>query len=126
MEAWKLGGRYTDSFLAFQPLSFIACKPNTCEVNMEKQVRAHAVISGRVQGVFFRAETQRAAEGFGVSGWVRNKRDGTVEAVFEGRQEDVDAALDWCRQGPRMSRVDKVDVNWQQYTGEFQSFDITF
>ncbi len=93
---------------------------------MEKQVRAHAIISGRVQGVFFRAETQRAAEGFGVFGWVRNKRDGTVEAVFEGRQSDVDAMLSWCRQGPRMARVDKVDVNWQDYAGEFDRFDITY
>ena len=93
---------------------------------MQKQVRAHAVISGRVQGVFFRAETQHAAEGFGVLGWVRNKRDGTVEAVFEGRQQDVDAMLNWCRQGPRMSRVDEVKVKWQAYTGEFRSFDISY
>ena len=93
---------------------------------MEKQVRAHAIISGRVQGVFFRAETQRAAERHGVFGWVRNKRDGTVEAVFEGRQQDVDDLLNWCRQGPRMSRVDKVDVNWLDYAGEFDSFDITY
>ena len=93
---------------------------------MEKQVRAHAVIYGRVQGVFFRVETQRAAEGFGVLGWVRNKRDGSVEAVFEGRQQDVDATLNWCRQGPRMSRVDKMDVDWQDYTGEFPSFEITY
>ena len=94
--------------------------------NMKEQVRAHVIITGRVQGVFFRVETQRAAEGFGVSGWVRNKRDGTVEAVFEGRQEDVDATLNWCQQGPRMARVDKVDINWQDYTGEFKSFDATF
>jgi acylphosphatase len=102
------------------------CRAKRKEVNMEKQVRAHAVISGRVQGVFFRAETQRAAERFGVFGWVRNKRDGTVEAVFEGRQHDVDAVLNWCRQGPSMSRVDRVDVDWQNYAGEFKSFDITF
>ena len=95
-------------------------------VNMEEQVRAHVIITGRVQGVFFRVETQRAAEGFGVSGWVRNKRDGTVEAVFEGRQKDVDATLNWCRQGPRMARVDKVDINWQDYTGEFDRFDVTY
>jgi acylphosphatase len=93
---------------------------------MEKQVRVHAIISGRVQGVFFRAETQRAAERFGVFGWVRNKRDGTVEAVFEGRQQDVDAVLNWCREGPRMSRVDKVDVNWLDYAAEFESFDVTY
>ena len=93
---------------------------------MVKKVRAHVVISGRVQGVFFRAETQRAVERFGVCGWVRNRRDGTVEAVFEGRQQDVDAALNWCWQGPPMARVDKVDVNWQDYSGEFEGFDITY
>ena len=93
---------------------------------MEKQVRAHAIISGRVQGVFFRVETQRAAEGFGVFGWVRNRPDGTVEAVFEGAQQTVDNVLNWCNHGPGMARVDKVDVSWQDYTGEFNSFDITF
>ena len=71
-------------------------------------------------------ETKRAADSCEVLGWVRNRRDGTVEAVFEGRREDVDAALNWCRQGPRMSRVDKVDVTWQAYTGEFDRFDVTY
>jgi acylphosphatase len=93
---------------------------------MEKQVRAHAVISGRVQGVFFRAETQRAAEGFGVFGWVRNKRDGTVEAVFEGEQQAVGAVLQWCQKGPNLAIVKNVDMNWQDYTGEFKRFDITY
>ncbi|MGD2186634.1 MAG: acylphosphatase [Desulfobacterales bacterium] len=93
---------------------------------MEKKVRAHAVISGRVQGVFFRAETQRAAERFGVFGWVRNRPDGTVEAVFEGEQQAVDAVLGWCKQGPNLAVVKNVEVNWQDYTGEFKSFDITF
>ena len=93
---------------------------------MEKQARARAIIFGRVQGGFFRAETQRAAVGFSVCGWVRNKRDGTVEAVFEGRHQDVDAMLNWCRQGPGMARVDKVDVDWQDYTGEFDRFDVTY
>jgi len=93
---------------------------------MEKQVRAHAVISGRVQGVFFRAETQRAAKGFGVFGWVRNKRDGTVEAVFEGEQQAVAAVLQWCQKGPNLAVVKNVDMNWQDFTGEFERFDITY
>jgi len=93
---------------------------------MEKQVRAQAVISGRVQGVFFRVETQRAAERLGVFGRVRNRPDGTVEAVFEGEQQAVDATLNWCRQGPGSARVDKVDVSWRDYTGEFKRFDITY
>lgn len=92
---------------------------------MEKQVRARAVISGRVQGVFFRMETQRAAERFDVVGWVRNRPDGTVEAVFEGRQQAVDAILNWCKEGPNHAVVKNVEVDWQAYTGEFERFDIT-
>ena len=93
---------------------------------MENKVSAHAIISGRVQGVFFRAETRRAAERFGVVGWVRNRRDGTVEAVFEGEQHAVDAVLAWCEEGPSFAFVQEVKVKWQNYTGEFSSFDITF
>ncbi|MGD1970266.1 MAG: acylphosphatase [Desulfobacterales bacterium] len=93
---------------------------------MEKQVRAHVIISGRVQGVFFRVETQRAAERFGVMGWVRNKPDGTVEAVFEGQQSAVDAALQWCQEGPNLAVVENVDLKWQDFTGEFKRFDITY
>ena len=93
---------------------------------MEKQVSAHAIISGRVQGVFFRVETQRAAKRFGVFGWVRNKRDGTVEAVFEGQQQAVDAVLQWCQEGPNLAVVKNVEVKWLDFTGEFERFDITF
>ena len=93
---------------------------------MEKRVRAHVIISGRVQGVFFRVETQRAAERFGVMGWVRNKPDGTVEAVFEGQQSAVDAALQWCQDGPNLAVVENVDLKWQDFTGEFKRFDITY
>lgn len=93
---------------------------------MENKVRAHAIISGRVQGVFFRMETKRAAEGFGVLGWVRNKRDGTVEAVFEGNQDQVEAILEWCNEGPAHARVDDVKVDWGDYSGEFTVFDITY
>ena len=92
---------------------------------MEKQVSAHAIISGRVQGVFFRVETQRAAERCGVFGWVRNRPDGTVEAVFEGEQQAVDAILAWCKEGPNLSVVGNVEVTWQDYTAEFKGFDIT-
>ena len=92
---------------------------------MEKQVRAHAVISGRVQGVSFRWETQRAAEGFGVAGWVRNKRDGTVEAVIEGDRQKVASMLDWCREGPDRAVVNQVDVDWEEYTGEMADFRVT-
>ena len=75
---------------------------------MEDKARAHAIITGIVQGVFFRMETQRAAERHNVTGWVRNKRDGSVEAVFEGERAEVNAALDWCRQGPARAVVHDI------------------
>ena len=92
---------------------------------MTEKSRAHAIIRGRVQGVFYRMETRNAANGIGVNGWVRNLPDGTVEAVFEGENEKVEAALDWCRQGPPNARVEDVRVDWQDYTGEFADFRIT-
>ena len=93
---------------------------------MDNLVRAHAIITGRVQGVCFRMETCRAVEHLKVSGWVRNKRDGSVEAVFEGEQEDVNAALNWCQQGPPISRVDDIQVSWQEYIGEFVGFSVAY
>ncbi len=79
---------------------------------MAIKTRAHAIISGRVQGVFFRMETKRAADRCGVCGWVRNLKDGTVEAVFEGDSDRVDDILDWCRQGPPHANVADVNVSW--------------
>jgi acylphosphatase len=93
---------------------------------MEKKVKAHVIVSGRVQGVFFRMETKRAADRLGVKGWVRNLKDGTVEAVFEGDQDQVQAALDWCRQGPPHAAVDDVKVTPHEHTGEFEGFQIVY
>ena len=92
---------------------------------METNARARALISGRVQGVFFRAETQRAARHLGVNGWVRNRPDGTVEAVFEGASQAVDKALEWCWQGSPMAKVSNVEIERETYTGEFEGFSIT-
>jgi len=93
---------------------------------MQNKIRAHAIITGRVQGVFFRMETKYAAESFGLTGWVRNKMDGSVETVMEGDEDQVNALLAWCQKGPPRARVDKVDVSWQDYTGEFETFDVTY
>lgn len=76
----------------------------------ETLVRAHVVVSGRVQGVFFRAEAQREAARLGVSGWVRNTPDGRVEAEFQGSPAAVERALEWVRQGPPRAEVDHVEV----------------
>jgi acylphosphatase len=91
----------------------------------DANARARVLIEGRVQGVAFRWETQRAAAKHQVRGWVRNLPDGSVEAVFEGPRPQVDAILDWCRRGPAISRVDAVDVEWEDYQGEFEGFEIT-
>ncbi len=94
---------------------------------MESKVRAHVMITGRVQGVFFRMETRRAVERIGdLTGWVRNTHDGSVEAVFEGDKAKIDSALKWCQQGSPHSIVEHVDVDWEEYTGEFSGFDVTY
>lgn len=90
---------------------------------MEKK-RVHVWISGRVQGVFFRAYTQDAARNHGVTGWVRNVPDGRVEAVFEGDAAAVDAMVQWCHQGSPLSRVDGVEVHEEPYQGEFFDFSV--
>lgn len=77
---------------------------------MSERRIVHVVLRGRVQGVGFRAWTQHQAELHGLEGWARNRRDGSVEAVFAGRQEAVEAMLKVCRQGPRGSRVETVEV----------------
>ena len=93
---------------------------------MEEKTRAHLIVSGRVQGLCFRAETQKAAAIFGVYGWIRNKRDGTVEVVVEGEKKDVISLINWCKTGPPIARVEKVDVTWQDYQGEFGGFGIRY
>ena len=92
---------------------------------MEK-VRAHVLISGRVQGVFFRAYTQEAARARGILGWVMNTRDGRVEAVLEGGKEQVEDMINWCHQGSPMSRVTGVTVDWVDHTGEFNDFSVRY
>jgi acylphosphatase len=80
--------------------------------------RARAVISGRVQGVFFRAEARQRARSLGLAGWVQNRADGAVEAAFEGPKEAVESMLRWCNHGPAAARVDAVDVMWEPPVGD--------
>lgn len=74
------------------------------------EVRCRAIVSGRVQGVFFRDTCARVASGLGVRGWVRNRPDGTVEVVAEGPRESVDQLLTWCNDGPPRARVAGLDI----------------
>jgi len=85
--------------------------------------RAEVVVRGAVQGVFFRVETRNRAQSLGVSGWVRNAPDGSVEAAFEGEDERVESMVSWCSRGPTGARVDDVDVMWAEPLGE-QAFAI--
>ena len=80
-------------------------------------VRYRVLVSGRVQGVFFRDSCRRIAEQHGVAGWVRNLPDGRVEAVFEGPAEDVRHLVDWARAGPRLAAVDAVAVHQEPPEG---------
>jgi len=89
-----------------------------------KKVRAPLLISGIVQGGAFRYYTQDIAQSLGVKGWVRNCWDGKVEIVMEGEEEKVKELIDWCYQGPGSAMVEKVDIEWEEYKGELNSFSI--
>lgn len=90
------------------------------------KIRAHIVVSGRVQGIFFRSETRHEAKKHDVKGWVRNLRNGRVEAVFEGEEKAVKNLIGFCKRGPAGARVTHVDVTWGSYTGEFKDFKIRY
>lgn len=83
-----------------------------------ERVRAHVWISGRVQGVFFRACTEDEANARGLAGWVRNTPDGRVEAAFEGDRTAVESMIQWCHRGAPRARVEKVEVAWEEPKGE--------
>jgi acylphosphatase len=88
--------------------------------------RAEVVVSGRVQGVWFRGTTCEVARESGLTGWVKNRWDGKVEAVFEGGQPKVRRMVSWCHRGPRLAQVESVDVRWGEATGEFSGFSVRY
>lgn len=85
----------------------------------------HVLISGRVQGVFFRAFIMENAQYLRITGWTRNLSDGRVEALFEGNDIDMEAMLECCKKGPPHAIVRKVDSREDAHTGEFMDFQIT-
>ena len=90
---------------------------------MGDRTRVRLFVSGRVQGVFYRANTREAAAERGVDGWVRNLADGRVEAVFEGPERAVEELIEWCHGGSPAARVDDVEVTYEEPEGE-RGFDI--
>ena len=90
------------------------------------KTRAHVFVSGIVHHVFFRASTRDRARSLGLSGFVRNLPDGRVEAVFEGEEEKVKEAVQFCRKGPPGARVDNMEIKKEDYKGEFAGFEILY
>lgn len=88
--------------------------------------RIHVIVSGRVQGVCFRAFTKRQAVSLGLKGWVRNLTSGDVEAVFEGDEDLIQAMLAWCRKGPPLAKVTSIDAREEPVSGTFTNFQIRY
>lgn len=90
-------------------------------------IRAHVIFHGRVQGVWFRATTRDAAKRIGgLTGWVRNLPDGTVEAIFEGAEEKIAQVINACKNFRPPARVDRVEVENSEATGEFSGFEVSY
>ena len=81
-------------------------------------------VYGQVQGVFYRHTARSHAEKLRLTGWVQNETDGSVTIAAEGEATALEKFLEWCRKGPPLANIEKVDVEWQEATGEFKRFDI--
>lgn len=88
------------------------------------KIRAHIIFEGLVQGVFFRANAKRCADSLGLTGWVRNRHDGKVEAVFEGEEKAINDAIEWCCTKQPYARVESKKVDYSDATDEFDNFSI--
>ena len=87
-------------------------------------IRRYVLVSGKVQGVFFRSGTKKRADELHLTGWVRNLDDGRVEAVFEGEEGKVEKMVEWCRKGSSFAIVNDIQVISEEYKGEFNDFSI--
>lgn len=83
-------------------------------------------IYGRVQLVLYRDSSRRKARKLGLTGWVKNESDGTVLLVAEGPEKELKELIQWCYNGPILARVDKIDIQWGEATGEFKKFEIKY
>ena len=88
--------------------------------------RVHVIVHGRVQGVYFRASTRDRARQLGLSGWVRNCADGSVELVAEGETAKLEQLVTWCRNGPPGAFISDMVVEWKEGTGEFVGFTVKY
>lgn len=90
------------------------------------KARVHIFVSGRVQGVFFRDHTRRWADSLGLTGWVRNLRDGRVEVLAEGAKDRLEDLTAWLKQGPPLAEVQNIEISWEDFRGEFADFRIAW
>lgn len=81
-------------------------------------------VFGIVQGVFFRKSTKEKADELGICGWARNGRDGSVEIMATGEKDVVEKFISWCKKGPPLSKVEKVEVDWLNQTENFEDFNV--
>jgi len=91
-----------------------------------KQYRVHLLVSGKVQGVFFRQALKVVAKKNNVLGWVKNLKDGCVEAILEGGNKSINSVIEWIRIGPANSRVDDIEVSNEEFKNEFSTFDVLY
>jgi acylphosphatase len=92
----------------------------------QPKARLHAIVHGHVQGVNFRYHTSRTAQSLGLTGWVANRWDGTVEAVAEGQRQSLEKFLAFLHQGPPVATVLRVDAAWEPASGEFEHFRVRY
>ena len=86
--------------------------------------RVEFKVTGVVQGVFFRQEAKRVADGLDLTGWVRNEPDGSVKIVAEGAEDKLQELAEWCKNGTTWAKVEKVEAEWQEAGEEFNDFEI--
>ena len=91
---------------------------------MKRKTKVHLLLSGQVQGVFFRASTKAKARNLKISGWVKNLPDGKVEIVAEGEKEKLEELINWARKGPITAKVEDIEIEWQEYIKKFDSFEV--
>jgi acylphosphatase len=100
------------------------CDTRLTSVFMRGKARVHIIVSGRVQGVLYRKGAQKKARELGITGWTHNRADGKVELVAEGEKQSVDQFTEWCKQGPRLAKVESCDTQFEEYKNEFPDFAI--
>ncbi len=93
---------------------------------MKNKLQIKIIVHGMVQGVFYRASTQKTALGLGVKGWVKNMPDRTVHALLQGEHDILSQMITWCKKGPPASQVDHVETKRQDLTTEYDTFEIMY